>query len=124
MSAAMHPANLLLRFALELAALYGMARYGWHAAQGWSRYAVCLLLPLLAASAWGTFAVPGDPSRSGAAPVVVRGWQRLLLEAAFFALGALAYARSAAALPAVALSVAAVLHYLTSLERTRWLLTR
>ncbi len=120
----MHPANLLLRFVLELGALYGMGRFGWHAAHGWWRYALCLLLPLLAAAAWGTFAVPGDPSRSGNAPVVLHGWQRLLLEAAFFAAGALAYARSAAAWPAVALIVATLLHYLTSLERVRWLLTR
>ena len=120
----MHPANLLLRFALELAALYGIARYGWHATQGWGRYALCLLLPLLAAAAWGTFAVPGDPSRSGGAPVTVRGWQRLLLEAAFFALGALAYARSRAAWPAIGLSIASILHYLASLERMRWLLAR
>lgn len=120
----MHPANLVLRFTLELAALYGMARFGWHTWQGWPRYVLCVLLPVLAAAAWGTFAVPGDPSRSGSAPVSVPGWLRLLIEAAFFALGAWAYAQSSAPWSALALSLATVLHYLVSFDRVRWLLTR
>ena len=41
-------------------------------------------LPAIAAAAWVTFAVPGDPSRSGRAPVPVPGWVRLLLELAVF----------------------------------------
>lgn len=43
-----------------------------------------IVLPLLAAAAWGTFNVKDDTSRSGKAPVPVPGWVRLLLEFTLF----------------------------------------
>ena len=36
--------------------------------------------PIIIAVVWGTFAVPDDPSRSGAAPIVVAGFVRLAIE--------------------------------------------
>jgi hypothetical protein len=53
-----------------------------------------ILIPLLAATAWGVFNVKGDPSRSGKAPVPVPGIVRLLLELAFFGSATLALFQS------------------------------
>lgn len=119
-----HPLNLTLRFVLELAALGAMGLWGFRANEGIVRYLLGLGLPLLAACVWGVFAVPGDPSRSGSAPVPVPGALRLVLELAFFALGAWALVR--AGRPSWGLSMAGitVLHYALSYDRVSWLLQR
>ena len=83
-----------------------------------------LVPPLVAAAAWGIFAVPGDPSRSGSAPVPVRGALRLALELVFFgaataALWHLGYGRLA-----IAFGATTLLHYAVSYERITWLLAR
>ncbi|MFQ6227417.1 DUF2568 domain-containing protein [Nocardia sp. NPDC002869] len=56
-----------------------------------------VLLPVIAATAWGVIAVPDDPSRSGAAPVAVPGAIRLLVEFAVLFGGAAALFRRATA---------------------------
>ncbi len=61
----MHPLNLAVRFALELAALAALAAWGWSLTDSWWRWATAAGLVLIAAFVWGTFAVPGDPSRGG-----------------------------------------------------------
>jgi hypothetical protein len=117
-----HPANLAIRFFLELAALVAMGSWGWRQGQGTTGYVFAALVPLAAAALWGIFAVPGDPSRSGSALVAVPGAARLGLEAAFFAfavwglyqLGSVALARTMAAALAV--------HYAVSYDRIAWLL--
>ena len=80
-----HPANLAVRFVLEITGLVALGWWGWNHADGVLRFVLALGIPVLAAAAWGTFAVPGDPSRSGRAPVPVSGIVRVLLELAFFA---------------------------------------
>jgi hypothetical protein len=55
--------------------LAGHGPLGWVAAIG---------VPLVAAAAWGTFAVPRDPSRGGKVPVPVPGSVRMALEMAVF----------------------------------------
>lgn len=77
-----HPINLALRFALELSALAALGAWGWGRGSGWTAAALAIGLPLAAAVVWGTFAVIGDPSRSGKAPVPVPGPVRLALEVA------------------------------------------
>ena len=79
-----HPLKLTLRFLLELAALAAMGVWGWSLSDGWLRFLLALGIPLVAAAAWGTFAVPNDPSRSGNAPIAVSGIVRLGVEAAVF----------------------------------------
>jgi hypothetical protein len=78
----------------------------------------------LAAGAWGTFAVPGDPSRSGKAPVPVPGIVRLILELAYF--GAATWALFATGLATLgwAYGLAVILHYLASYDRVGWLLQK
>ena len=87
-----HPANLAFRFVLEITALVGIGILGWSSVEGWVRGLLAVALPLIAAAVWGTFAVPEDPSRSGSAPVPIRGWVRLILESVIFSLGVAGYA--------------------------------
>ena len=87
----MTPTNLTLRFLLEVAALVGLGLWGWSLSVGVVALTLATTFPLSAAIAWGTFNVPGDPSRSGNAPVPVPGAVRLVLELAVLATGAAAY---------------------------------
>jgi hypothetical protein len=116
--------NLTVRFALELAALFAFGAWGFGASDGAFRYLLAVLLPFAAAGAWGTLAVPGDPSRSGRAPVPIAGWLRLLLEAAFF--GCAVWATWSLGKVTLALTATAVLvlHYAASYPRVLWLLGR
>jgi hypothetical protein len=111
-----------VRLLLELAALGGLGARGWTWSDGWVRYALVIGMPVLAAAAWGTFAVLNDPSRSGSAPVPVPGYVRLLLELTILGLGA--WALGAAWRPAAAyvMGAAVVLHYVLYWERIVWLL--
>jgi hypothetical protein len=117
-----HPANLAFRFVLELAALAGMTMWGWQQAQGTFRYAIALGIPVLAAVLWGTFAVPHDPSRSGSAPVPVRGVLRLGIEGVFFAFAAWALYAIGQRELSVILVIAVSAHYAVSYDRVAWLL--
>lgn len=109
--------NLVLRFVLEVACLFGIAVAGWVVAP-----AVGVAGGVVLAAAWGVFAVPDDPSRSGNAPVSVPGWVRLLIELAVLLGGATAWL--VAGRPVVAATILAllVLHHFVALPRLRWLL--
>jgi hypothetical protein len=117
-----NPINLTVRFLLEMLALFALGRWSWMQSDGWLRYLLVLGIPLLAAMLWGTFAVAGDPSRSGKAPIPVPGLVRLLLELAFFALATGALFASQAATLGWILGVAVCVHYALSYDRIRWLL--
>lgn len=119
-----HPIQLVLRFALEVAAAWsimGAARV-ISGEEGGSIAA--LIAGALIIGVWVTFNVPGDPSRSGKAPVPVSGGVRLGLELAVFVLGALGFALSAR-WPLLAVFVAAVVaHHIGTAARIRWLLAQ
>ena len=66
-----NPLNLLIRFLLELTALIALGFWGWRNGEGAFRYALAIIIPVIIAADWGTFAVPDDPSRSGSAPIAV-----------------------------------------------------
>ena len=112
-----NPLNLAFRLLLEMGALFVYGYWGWNASDGVLRYLSALALPLLAAILRGTFAVLGDPSRSGKAPVPVSGILRLLLELAFFALAAYALFLTGNTNFAWIFAGAVVLHYLLSYDR-------
>ena len=112
----------MLRFALELAAFAGLGLYGWYGFEGTLRWLAVIGLPLLAMAAWGTFAVPEDPSRSGNAPVRVPGWLRLGLELAVLLGGALAMHESGHQTLGWVLAAAVLVHYAISWDRIAWLL--
>ena len=116
---ASNPLNLALRFILELAALGGLAMLGWTlGSEGW-RLIAAIVLPVVAAAAWGTFRIPNDPGR---APVAVPGPVRLALEGAVFAGGVAGYAVAGHGTLALLVGAAMVLHYLVSFDRVLRLL--
>ena len=119
---AQHPLNLAVRFLLEIAALVALGYWGFDQHSGIWRFVLGLGIPVLAAIAWGTFAVPGDRSRSGMAPVPVPGAVRLLLELVLF--GFAAWALYDAGRPVLALVLAGVTltHYALSYDRIAWLI--
>lgn len=118
---AMSPWNLGLRFMVELAALAGLAAAGT-AMNGWLQWPAAVALPLLAAAAWGTFNVPGDPSRSGRAPVAVSGRARLAVEALVLGGGIAGWWIAGLAAIALAMSAALAVHLAFSTKRLAWLL--
>ncbi len=116
-----HPANLAFRFVLEIGALIAIGVGAYNLASGFLAWIVGIGLPLVVAVGWGTFNVPGDESRSGEAPVVVRGIVRLVLEILIFTTGVvLLWFVSPVA--AMVLGIGVVIHYLLSIDRIRWLL--
>ena len=120
-----HPINLALRFLLELAALLSMGIWGWRQGEGWLRFGWAALIPLLAAAVvWAVFAVPGDPSRSGSAPVAVQGLVRLGLEAAVFGFGVWAFYDSGFTRTSLAFGAVVAIHYAASYDRVASLLAR
>ena len=118
-----HPINLALRFLFELSALLAMGIWGWRYADGWLRFVLALAIPVIAAALWATFAVPDDPSRSGAAPVAVPGLFRLALEAAIFVFASWTLFNTGLPVFGWILSIVVALHYLVSYDRIRWLVT-
>jgi len=117
-----HPLNLALRFLLELAAWASIGYWGWTRGSGWLRPGLAAALPLLAMALWSAFAVPGDPSRSGKAPVPVPGWVRLALELIEFGLASWALADAWRPGWGIALGIVVVAHYALSSDRIAWLL--
>lgn len=119
-----HPINLMVRFLLELIAIFASGVWGWKQGEGWVRWALAIIIPIVFAAIWGTFAVPDDPSRSGAAPVPTPGMVRLIIELVIFAFGVwfiydLGYSKLSWVVGGVM-----VIHYLISYDRILWLLSR
>ncbi|MDH3293108.1 MAG: YrdB family protein [Acidimicrobiia bacterium] len=114
--------NLALRFGLELMALAGLATAAWKLTTGPVRPAAVVILPLAAAVTWGVFNVVGDPSRSGAAPVEVPGWTRLVIELAILCAGAIAFVLAGRPAVGIAYAIVVAFHYAVSWPRVQWLL--
>ena len=87
----------------------------------WVAGAVGLLVPM---GLWVTCNVPGDPSRSGKAPVPVSGRVRLVVEYLVFAGGALALIGVGQWGTAVVFALLVAFHTFSYRERLGWLLGR
>lgn len=116
-----HPINLGVRFLLELAALIAIGNWGWRLGEGWMRWVFALGIPLLIGIVWGTFAVPDDPSRSGAAPVPTPGMIRLIIELAILGFGAWALLDTGLDKWGWLMAGVIIVHYLISYDRILWL---
>jgi len=117
--------NLALRFLLEMAALVAVGVAAWMELDGAARWVGVVGGPFALMIVWGVFNVPGDPSRGGGAPVPVTGRTRLMIEFAFFSIGAAALGIATGSVwPTVVFVVAVIIHYILSLDRVGWLLTR
>ena len=119
-----HPVNLILRFLLELIALASAGLWGWKQSDNWLRFILAIGIPMLLAIIWGTFAVPNDPSRSGAAPIVTPGYLRLILEFGFFGFAIWTLKDMGWTKYAIILSVIILVHYIISYDRVIWLLSK
>jgi len=118
-----NPINLVVRFLLEIIALIALGTWAKAIFPGALGIVLMILIPLLAAAAWGTFNVKGDPSRSGKAPVPVPGLVRLLLELAILG-SATAALFSLNPTYGWIFGIVTLLHYLLSYDRIAWLLKR
>jgi hypothetical protein len=117
-----NPINLAIRFMLELSALLALGLWGWRQSEGWLRFLLALSIPIIAAIVWGTFAVPNDPSRSGAAPIAVPGILRLAIELAYFIFATWALNNLGFKGLSWAMGVIVALHYIISYDRILWLI--
>jgi len=95
--------NDVLRFLLELAALAGLAVWGWRTGPTGVNVVLAIGAPLAAAALWGAFVAPRAPRHPG------DPW-RLLLEVLVFGAGTLAFAAAGVGWAAVALGALAALH--------------
>ena len=118
-----HPLNLVIRFLLEVVVLVAAGMWGWKQSDGGLRFVLAIGLPILLAALWGTFAVPDDPSRSGAAPIITPGVIRLIMELAIFAFASWAFYDMGLNKISLTLGVIVVLHYAFSYDRIMWLLS-
>ncbi len=116
--------NLALRFALEVVALVALGVAGWQLAPDGFRWVLAIGVPVVAAVAWTTFNVPGDPSRSGRAPVEVGGRIRLGVELIVLLAGAAAIWLSGRPDLSIGYFILIGIQYATSLDRVRWLIER
>lgn len=112
--------QLVIRFSLEIVAQVSIGMWGYQIA-GWP---LAIALPVISAGLWGTFAVVGDPSRSGKAPVKVPGAVRLAIELLVFLGGAAALAALGYWLPFGFYLAAIALHHAQTTQRVRWLLSQ
>lgn len=115
------PAQAGFRFVIEILAITSWAIVGWNLTDRPVRAALAVVLPLVAAVVWGTFRAPGDHG-AGGAPVAVPGVVRLIIELDVLLGAAIAVAVVWRWTFGVALGVAVVAHYATTLPRVRWLL--
>jgi len=120
----MNALNLGLRILLEIAALGGFALLAWRLSDGWWRFLVVFAVLAVLMTLWGVFAVPGDPSRSGNAPIPVSGLLRLGLELSILLGGGLALYLAEHRIAGAVLIVLVLLHYALSTDRIAWLLQR
>jgi hypothetical protein len=118
------PLQLALRFVLELAAFASLGLFGRSLDAGPLGWLWAVLFPLVAAVMWGTFAVKGDPSRSGKAPLAVRGALRLTLELFVFLGGAAALAATGRYTVAAVFAGLVAVHPALTVPRLRWLLSQ
>lgn len=114
--------NLAVRFMLELAALYAFGRWGWQTNEGFLRYVLMISLPLLAATLWGVFRVPGDASANGNAVVAVPGCVRLFFEIAFFSFAMYCLFATGLQNAGWVFGIVTLLHYILSYDRILWLM--
>ncbi|MCY7976635.1 YrdB family protein [Bacillus inaquosorum] len=114
--------NLFLRFALEIAALISIGVFAWTHFNGFFKYVLSLVLPIVVMVIWSVFAVPNDPSRSGQTVIAINGLTRLVIELLIFTMAVAALYFSNAKTVGIMFFCLILLHYITSADRIKWLL--
>jgi hypothetical protein len=109
--------NATVRFACEIAAIYGITVGVW----AWTdSIAATIVAPAVAIVIWGVFRVPDDP---GPAPVAVVGLVRLTIEFVVFGAGIAGMWSANGRSPAIAFLAIVVFHYATTPRRLRHVLS-
>jgi Protein of unknown function (DUF2568) len=112
--------GLGLHFVLELCALVAMIYAGFRLGDSlWMRLLLGVVMPMLAAVAWGVLRVPNDP---GAAIIAVPGRLRLVLEWAIFGLAIGMLSMAGRPMLAIIFLVAVLIDYVIMTERVLRLL--
>jgi hypothetical protein len=119
-----HPVNLILRFLLEMMALVSLGIWGWKQSESWFRLILAIAIPVFMAIIWGVFAVPDDPSRSGAAPVITAGFVRLIIEFGIFSFAIWSLQDMGWGKTSFFFGLVILAHYIISYDRVMWLLTK
>lgn len=114
--------QLAIRFGLEIGALVALGSATAARFTGAGAYLAGLGAAAAVAVVWSTFAVVGDPSRSGKAPVPVPGVLRLAIELAVFVGGAAALGASGSWAAFDVYVAALAFHHAMTRQRVRWLL--
>jgi hypothetical protein len=118
-----HPANLILRFVLEIVALVAVGQWAWRVGESFgsalARIAFTIGLPLLMAALWAVFRAPDDPTQpEQKKPIVaISGPLRLLLEAVFFGFAVWTAFNMQRVGFGLVMVIALLLHYFWSAER-------
>lgn len=118
----LNPVMLGVRFLLELTAVVSFGILGWRAFDSPWRFLLVVILPVAVAALWGTFAVPGDPSRNGEATVAVPGVIRLIIEVLVLGGGAVALWGAGLSLAALISAIVLVVYQALAYDRIGWLL--
>jgi len=96
--------------------------WGYGQATGILGIVLAVLIPLAMATVWGVFAVLGDRSRSGKAPVPVSGIVRLQIELLFFAIAIWCLGNMGYQQLGLGFGIIVMLHYVFSYGRIQWLI--
>lgn len=115
-------ANLVFRFWLEAGLFAGIVAASILNYDGVIAWTASIVGVIFTAGAWGIFAVPDDPSRSGKTVVVTPGEARLAIELGLFAAVVVWLVIAEAYVPAAVLGGGAIAHYAAWPARIRWLL--
>lgn len=110
-----HWFNLLVRFLLELTALYVVGSWGFSNGSEFSAYVLAVFLPVIMAVCWAVFRYPNDPKENPVIPV--SGKVRLLLEFFFFLFAVLALYDLGHPGRGADLAFIVILHYAFSYDR-------
>jgi hypothetical protein len=119
-----NPANLMLRFLLEIIAFTSLGIWGWKQSESWFRLVLAIGIPIIIAIIWGTFNVPNDPSRSGSAPVITAGFIRLIIELGIFGFAIWSLSDMGWNRISLIFGIVVLAHYIVSYDRVLWLLTK
>ena len=116
-----HHSKYYFRFALEVIAVVFVGMWGSTFISGWPSFYMGVFCSFLFMLIWGLFNVPGDPSRSGKAPIAIPGKLRLILELLLFIWATVALENVAGMSFGIVYFVAVVAHNIHIKERTVWI---
>ncbi|MCB0968631.1 MAG: YrdB family protein [Ilumatobacter sp.] len=118
------PAQAAFRFLVEIAGLVCWAVVGWEVGGDTWGWILAILFPVVAATTWASFRVPGDASAGQGAPIPVPGIVRLMIELDMLVLAGVFAIIVGQVILGAATLIAVLVHYSLTMRRVRWLLAQ